>query len=126
MKRIIAILVLCVAGIASAESSSVGKSAAHEHRGFYSNMSFAFAYNWYKNSRVDLSSYYFENEKMLISGDTLFNCSVGRSDLPTGSEASLIRSIREKLMGLPDDVKVYPGHGDTTTIGFERENNPFI
>ena len=63
---------------------------------------------------------------MLISGDTLFNCSVGRSDLPTGSEATLIRSIREKLMCLPDDVKVYPGHGDTTTIGFERENNPFI
>ena len=71
-------------------------------------------------------SYYFEDEKMLISGDTLFNCSVGRSDLPTGSEATLIRSIREKLMCLPVDVKVYPGHGDTTTIGFERENNPFI
>ena len=70
--------------------------------------------------------YYFDDENMLISGDTLFECSVGRSDLPTGSEATLIRSIREKLMCLPDDVKVYPGHGDTTTIGFERENNPFI
>ena len=61
MKKLIAILIFCIAGIASAESPSVGKSAAHEHRGFYSNMSFAFAYNWYKNSRVDLSSYYFEN-----------------------------------------------------------------
>ena len=53
MKKIIAILVLCVAGIASAESPSVGKPATHEHRGFYSNMSFAFAHNWYKTSRED-------------------------------------------------------------------------
>jgi len=59
--KLVAIFILCVAIFASAESSSVGKSVAHEHRGFYSNMSFAFAYNWYKNSRVDLSSYYFEN-----------------------------------------------------------------
>ncbi len=70
--------------------------------------------------------YYFEDAGMLISGDTLFCGSVGRSDLPTGSEATLIRSIREKLMCLPDDVKVYPGHGEETTIGFERKNNPFI
>ena len=68
MKKIIAILVLCVAGIASAESSSVGKTAAHEHRGFYSNMSFAFAYNWYKNSREDLGSGYFENGGSYVDG----------------------------------------------------------
>ena len=70
--------------------------------------------------------YYFEDEGILISGDTLFNCSIGRSDLPTGSEARLIRSINERLMCLPDEVKVYPGHGDETTIVFERKNNPFI
>ncbi|MCR5420285.1 MAG: MBL fold metallo-hydrolase [Lachnospiraceae bacterium] len=70
--------------------------------------------------------YYFEDEKMLISGDTLFCGSVGRSDLPTGREATLIRSVRERLMILPDDVKVYPGHGDETTIGYERKYNPFI
>ena len=70
--------------------------------------------------------YYFEDEKILISGDTLFCGSIGRTDLPTGSEATLIRSIQEKLMCLPDDVKVYPGHGDQTTIGFERTHNPFI
>ncbi len=61
MRKIIAILVLCIAGIASAESPSADKPAAHEHRGFYSNMSFAFAYNWYKNSREDLTRGYLEN-----------------------------------------------------------------
>lgn len=70
--------------------------------------------------------YYFEEDAKLISGDTLFCQSVGRTDLPTGSMSDIVRSIGEKLMVLPDDVKVYPGHGETTTIGFERENNPFL
>jgi glyoxylase-like metal-dependent hydrolase (beta-lactamase superfamily II) len=70
--------------------------------------------------------YYFPDEKILISGDTLFAQSVGRTDLPTGSSSTLIRSIREKLMPLPDDVAVYPGHGESTTIGYERKYNPFI
>jgi len=70
--------------------------------------------------------YYFEEAKILVAGDTLFMESVGRADFPTGSETTLIRSITEKLMALPDDVRVYPGHGCSTTIGYERENNPFI
>ncbi len=70
--------------------------------------------------------YYFEKDKILISGDTLFLESVGRTDFPTGSMSTLVRSVREKLMTLPDDVKVYPGHGPSTTIGYERENNGFI
>lgn len=70
--------------------------------------------------------YYFEEDKILISGDTLFQESVGRTDFPTGSMSRLVRSIREKLMVLPDDVKVFPGHGASTTIGYERENNSFI
>ncbi len=70
--------------------------------------------------------YYFEDDKILISGDTLFQESVGRTDLPTGSMSKLVRSVRERLMILPEDVKVYPGHGETTTIGYEKENNPFI
>ena len=70
--------------------------------------------------------YYFEKDRILISGDTLFQDSVGRTDFPTGSMGTLVRSIREKLMILPDDVKVYPGHGPSTTIGYERENNSFI
>ena len=70
--------------------------------------------------------YYFEDDKILISGDTLFQESVGRTDLPTGSMSTLVRSIRETLMVLTEDVKVYPGHGETTTIGYEREYNPFI
>ena len=70
--------------------------------------------------------YYFETAKMLISGDTLFQESVGRTDLPTGSMSTLVRSIKEKLLPLPEDVKVYPGHGEATSIGYEKEYNPFI
>lgn len=70
--------------------------------------------------------YYFEDDRKLLSGDTLFAQSVGRTDFATGSMSSLVRSIKEKLFILPDEVKVYPGHGDTTTIGYEKENNPFI
>ena len=62
---------------------------------------------------------------MLLAGDTLFQESVGRTDLPTGSMGTLVRSIREKLFVLPDDTKVYPGHGDSTTIGHEKKYNPF-
>lgn len=61
-----------------------------------------------------------------MSGDTLFCQSVGRTDFPTGSMSDIVRSVKEKLMVLPDEVKVYPGHGEITTIGFERENNPFL
>ncbi|NLL77737.1 MAG: MBL fold metallo-hydrolase [Clostridiales bacterium] len=69
--------------------------------------------------------YYFEEDGMLISGDTLFQESVGRTDLPTGSTSTLIRSIKERLFALPDAVKVYPGHGDSTEIGLEKKYNPF-
>ena len=69
--------------------------------------------------------YYVDEAGFLISGDTLFQMSVGRTDFPTGSMSTLVRSIRDKLFILPDDTKVYPGHGDVTTIGFEKENNPF-
>jgi len=70
--------------------------------------------------------YYFEEANMLISGDTLFEESVGRTDLPTGSMSTLVRSVKDKLFVLPDDVVVYPGHGDSTTIGHEKKYNPFI
>ena len=70
--------------------------------------------------------YYFEEQKVLFSGDTLFAGSVGRSDFPTGNAGQLIRAIKSGLMSLQDDVKVYPGHGESTTIGCERVNNPFI
>jgi len=59
-------------------------------------------------------------------GDTLFAGSVGRTDLAGGSSATLIRSIRTKLLGLPDGTVVYPGHGPATTIGAERRDNPFL
>lgn len=69
--------------------------------------------------------FYFIDDGILISGDTLFQESVGRSDLPTGSMSTLTHSIEEKLAPLPDETVVYPGHGDQTTIGHERDYNPF-
>lgn len=69
---------------------------------------------------------YAENEKFLITGDTLFNLSIGRTDLAGGNYETLIKSIREQLLILPDDVIVYPGHGNSTTIGIEKASNPFL
>ena len=69
--------------------------------------------------------YYFEEAGILISGDTLFQESIGRTDFPTGSMGTLVRSIREKLFVLPEDTRVYSGHGDSTTIGHEKKCNPF-
>lgn len=70
--------------------------------------------------------YYLEEQKLLFSGDTLFQESVGRTDFPGGSMSELIRSIQEKLMPLPDDVTVYTGHGESTLIGYERMHNPYL
>lgn len=70
--------------------------------------------------------FYVEEEGILIAGDTLFCESVGRTDFPTGSGAELERSVKNKLFILPDDTKVYPGHGDETTIGHEKEYNPYL
>ena len=62
----------------------------------------------------------------LIAGDTLFQGSIGRTDLWGGSYPQIIKSIREKLIVLPEEMMVYPGHGEFTTIGAERELNPFL
>ncbi len=62
----------------------------------------------------------------LFSGDTLFNFSIGRTDLPGGSYKTIIKSIREKLLLLPDNTTVYPGHGPSSTIGREKMYNPFL
>ena len=71
-------------------------------------------------------SYYIDEATILISGDTLFADSVGRTDFPMGSMHTLVRSVREKLFVLEDDVSVLPGHGPETTIGWEKKNNPFV
>lgn len=70
--------------------------------------------------------YYFAENGILFSGDTLFARSIGRSDFPTGDGIKLVKSIKEKLMTLPDETIVYPGHNERTTIGKERNANPFI
>ena len=70
--------------------------------------------------------YLFSYQNVLFSGDTLFCMSVGRTDFPKGSSSQLIRAIKEKLMVLPDDITVYTGHNDITTIGTERMYNPYL
>lgn len=71
-------------------------------------------------------SFYNKENKLLLGGDVLFRGSIGRTDLPLGDHETLIKSIREKLFVLGDDVKVYSGHGPSTTIGFEKQNNPYL
>jgi hydroxyacylglutathione hydrolase len=72
------------------------------------------------------SCLYFPAEKKLIAGDTLFAGSIGRTDLPGGSFEKIIDSLRSRLLALPDDTLVIPGHGPATTIGEERATNPFL
>lgn len=69
--------------------------------------------------------YYMEQNQTLFSGDTLFCESIGRTDFPTGSMSSLVRCVKEKLMVLPEETKVYPGHSEETSIGHEKKYNPY-
>ena len=71
-------------------------------------------------------AFYVEDEGLVLSGDALFAGSVGRVDLPGGNMEVLMRSIQERLLTLPDETRVYPGHGPRTTIGEERTHNPFL
>ena len=71
-------------------------------------------------------SFFCRAEQILISGDVLFRESIGRTDLPGGDHATLIKVIKEKLLPLGDEVKVYSGHGEATTIGWEKVRNPFL
>ena len=71
-------------------------------------------------------AFHLPGERLLFSGDALFQNGIGRSDLPGGNHTILMRSIRHKLMTLPDETVVYPGHGPGPTIGAERVNNPFL
>lgn len=71
-------------------------------------------------------SFYLKHQALLISADVLFRSSIGRTDLPGGNHQQLIETIRTKLLTLPGDTLVIPGHGPTTTIGAERRSNPFL
>lgn len=70
--------------------------------------------------------FYAAADNFLIGGDVLFYYSIGRTDLPGGNHLQLINSIKNNLFILPDDCKVYPGHGQPTTIGFEKQHNPYL
>jgi hydroxyacylglutathione hydrolase len=67
-----------------------------------------------------------ENESFVFSGDALFKNAIGRWDLPTGNQAQLLKSIREQLFTLDENTQVFPGHGPKTSIGTEKQNNPFF
>lgn len=68
--------------------------------------------------------YYIPEERLLLAGDTLFRESYGRTDFPTGSSSQMVHSILDRLFVLPDDTTVYPGHGELTSIGYEKQCNP--
>lgn len=70
--------------------------------------------------------YYQQESGILIGGDVLFRDSIGRTDLPGGNHTTLLNSITTKLYSLPEEIQVYPGHGPSTTIGYEKKNNPFV
>lgn len=70
--------------------------------------------------------FYSEEDNFLIGGDVLFYGSIGRTDLPGGNFNTLIKNIKEKLFLLPDDCRIYPGHGGHTSIGFEKRNNGYL
>lgn len=72
------------------------------------------------------SCYYVADEGILFSGDTLFAESVGRTDFPTGSMGAIVRSIQDKILVLPDTTKVFPGHGESTSVSYEKRYNPYL
>ena len=72
------------------------------------------------------AGFYCAAEKVLFAGDTIFERSIGRTDFPGGDYDTLIRSIRQEIFSLADDIKIYPGHGGTTTVGAERAGNPYL
>ena len=71
-------------------------------------------------------AFYSKKDKFVISGDALFKNSIGRTDLPGGNHEQLIKSVKEKLLTLPEDTLVYSGHGPVTKIGDEKKNNPYL
>lgn len=71
-------------------------------------------------------SFYFKDDKLVVAGDALFNGSIGRTDLPGGNHRQLLSSIHDKLLTLPEETVVLPGHGSATTIGKEMDSNPFL
>src|SRR5215213_6557953 len=79
-----------------------------------------------KLGKVPAVDHHIEDEGLVLSGDALFAGSVGRTDLPGGSMEVLMRSIEERLLTLPNETRVFPGHGPQTEIGNERTTNPFL
>ena len=123
-KRILACILIMIMTLSLAECGSSDKNTESDLT------KITFVLDWTPNTNhtgiyVAQKMGYFEEAGILVSGDTLFQESVGRTDLPTGSGGTLGRSIKERLLCLPGETKVYPGHGDSTTISYEAKYNPF-
>lgn len=78
-----------------------------------------------KGHADDSVTYYFKNEKIMFTGDFLFKETIGRTDLPTGNNSQMIKSL-EKIKKYPDNIKIYPGHGEETTLKYEKQKNSFL
>ena len=91
----------------------------------YSIGDFTFKCIYTPGHSKDSVTFYFEEEKAMFCGDFIFNESIGRCDLPGGSESEMKESIN-KILEYPDDIALYPGHNSNTTLGYEKENNPFL
>lgn len=94
--------------------------------GLFSIGDFEFECLYTPGHSPDHISLYFKDQELVIAGDALFKESIGRTDLYKGNFELLAKSIKEKLYTLPDQTKVYPGHGPETTIAHEKQNNPFV
>ncbi|MFD2532742.1 MBL fold metallo-hydrolase [Gracilimonas halophila] len=95
-------------------------------KGTFETGNFSFTCLYTPGHSPDHVSLYFKSEKFVIAGDALFKESIGRTDLYKGNFEVLEKSIKEKLYVLPDETTVYPGHGPQTTIGHEKQHNPFV
>ncbi|GHT20027.1 MBL fold hydrolase [Bacteroidia bacterium] len=107
-----------------AESQPIGTYLTEQHTIQFGNSEFKILH--VPGHSPGSLCFYSEADGILFSGDVLFRGTIGRTDLPTGDYNTLINSIQQKLLPLPDPTIVYPGHGAPTTIGEERENNPFL
>ena len=114
-----------ICGVEFVESTYGLKAIIQPYAGKLSIDGFKIQVIWTPGHKEDFVCYYLPEEKMIFTGDTLFQESIGRTDLPGGDMGLLIRSLK-KLEVLPEDTKVYPGHGYPTTIGHEKQYNPYF
>lgn len=101
------------------------KVPIYDYKNIKNNSSFNFKIISNPGHTSDSVSFYFEEDKVMFVGDFLFKCSIGRTDLDTGNNFDMINSLKN-IIKYNDDIIIYPGHGEKTTLGFEKENNIYL